>query len=516
MKEENINPSFEGLNDPERIKKHINALKDNKKPITHESILGKLLNQLTFLDFQGLAFPEAKELRNKLQILPPDSSERSHINNELIKKKVSLKDMLVLSVQNLQTVAVQNSWGLCKNQDFIYVYNGAYWSNIDMEAFRKFLGEAAEKMGVNWREARYYQFRDHLLKQFLATAYLSKPEPPADSVRINLKNGTFVISPNEMKLRPFNSEDFITYQLPFEYDDEAKAPIFHQYLDRVLPDKERQAVLAEFLGYVFIRNGSSTIKEEKALILYGSGANGKSVFFEIVNALLGNENVCSYSLQSLTDTTGYHRAMIANKLVNYASEINGKLEASFFKQLISGEPVEARLPYGNPMLIRQYAKLIFNCNELPREVEHSDAYFRRFLIIPFDVTIPEAEQDKQLHIKIIQKELSGIFNWVLAGLSRLVEQKHFSDCKAARQEVEQYRKNSDTVQLFLDEYSCEPCATNYEFIKTVYADYRYFCNINGFSPLHRGNFCRRLKQNKYIIDRKNTGMVVFLSKGQAN
>lgn len=149
------------------------------------------------------------------------------------------------------------------------------------------------------------------------------------------------------------------------------------------------------------------------MLLYGTGANGKSVFYEVVKNLLGEINISAHSLQSLTDNTGYYRAMIANKLVNYASEINGKLETSVFKQLVSGEPVEARLPYGKPFTITKYAKLIFNCNGLPRDVEQTEAYFRRFLSVPFEVTIPEAEQDKQLAQKIVSSELSGVFNWVL-------------------------------------------------------------------------------------------------------
>jgi putative DNA primase/helicase len=95
-------------------------------------------------------------------------------------------------------------------------------------------------------------------------------------------------------------------------------------------------VLAEYLGYVFVKHGSRSLKEEKALILYGTGANGKSVFFEIVSALLGDQNTCNYSLQSLTDSSGYYRAKLANKLVNYGSEINGRLESSLFKQMVSG------------------------------------------------------------------------------------------------------------------------------------------------------------------------------------
>ena len=68
------------------------------------------------------------------------------------------------------------------------------------------------------------------------------------------------------------------------------------------------------------------------------------------------------------------------------------------------------------------ARLIFNCNELPRGNEFTDAYFRRFLIVPFDVTIPPEEQIKDLHSQIIENKLAGVFNWVLRGLARLLKQ----------------------------------------------------------------------------------------------
>jgi putative DNA primase/helicase len=395
--------------------------------------------------------------------------------------------------------------------EFIYLYNGAYWAYIEKEVFQKFLGEASEKMSVAKFTARFYEFREKLIKQFISTAYLPTPEPPKEAVYINLKNGTFEVTTRGTKLRPFDRGDFLTYQLPFDYNPEAKAPLFQLYLNRVLPDIERQKILAEFLGYVFVKNGNNNLKEEKALILYGTGANGKSVFFEIVNALLGVENVCSYSLQSLTDTTGYYRAMIANKLVNYASEINGNLETSIFKQLVSGEPVEARLSYGKPMQIKQYAKLIFNCNELPKEVEHTNAYFRRFLIIPFDVTIPEHEQDKQLHTKIIESELSGVFNWVLEGLNTLLEQKKFSDCEAAKQAVEKYKTQSDSVKLFIEENGYQPSPDEYRVVKELYTAYRTYCLDDGFKPVNKTNFIKRLQGFGVQIEKKNIGNVAFLS-----
>jgi putative DNA primase/helicase len=275
---------------------------------------------------------------------------------------------------------------------------------------------------------------------------------------------------------------------------------------------ERQKVLAEYLGYVFIKHGSKSLKMEKALVLYGSGANGKSVIYEIVNALLGNENFSSFSLQTLTNENGYFRAKLANKLVNYASEINGNLEASIFKQLVSGEPVEARLPYGHPFILKQYAKLIFNCNGLPKDVEQTDAYFRRFLIIPFDVTIPPPERDSELHIKIIEKELSGVFNWVLEGLRRLLEQKRFSECGAAQRAVEQYRIESDSVLGFLSDYGYKPSPTAKMGLREFYKIYKNHCDEGGFRAVHERNFINRLKNADFEIKRLNVGKVVYVWK----
>ncbi|MEN2282221.1 phage/plasmid primase, P4 family [Algoriphagus sp. SE2] len=490
MEAKKLNPQFEDLHQPETLLNHIHEITENKTT-PHAEILSQLLEQFEPLDFEAMANPHNAE-----------------------NFKLTNKHYTVLSIENVLQIAENNRWGLCKNHDFIYLFNGTHWDELNKESFQKFLGKAAERMGVPVITAKYHRFRKELYEQFLGTAYLEPKPPLANRVLINLQNGTFEVSPKGTQLRPFDRSDFLTYQLPFEYNPQVKAPLFEAYLNKVLPDKERQKVLAEYLGFVFIKHGSNRLKEEKALILYGTGANGKSVFFEIVSALLGTENTSNYSLQSLTNENGYFRAKLANKLVNYASEINGKLESAIFKQLVSGEPVEARLPYGEPFTLKQYAKLIFNCNELPKDVEHTNAYFRRFLIIPFDVTIPTQEQDKQLHTKIIEKELSGVFNWVLDGLNRLLEQRRFTDCEAVKQAVEQYKSQSDSVKMFIDESNYQSSPTDYRLIKELYTEYRGYCIEDGFKPVNKSNFIKRLSGFGVLVDRLNVGNVAYLTNGK--
>jgi putative DNA primase/helicase len=480
-----LNPKF----DAGKIINHVQEL-TNTKATPHEEILKQLIEQFEPLDFEALANPHKAE----------------HF-------KLNKRHYIVLSIENVLLLAENNRWDLCKNQGLIYLYNGNYWNEINKETFQKFLGNAAEKVGVPIFNARYYEFKEQLYKQFLSAAQLDEETPLTDKVLINLKNGTFEVSQKETQLRPFDRKDFLTYQLPFDYDPEARALTFEAYLNRVLPDIKLQNILAEFLGYVFMRHGHKGLKLEKALLLYGSGANGKSVFFDIVFALLGARNMSTYSIQNLTNDRGEYRAKIANKLLNYASEMNGRLESSTFKQLVSGEPVEARALYGQPYTVSQYAKLIFNCNELPKDVEHTNAYFRRFLIVPFNETISEEEKDIQLADKIIDNELSGVFNWVLEGLSRLLTQKKFTHSEAVKEAVEDYKSKSDSVKMFIDEKNYQPSVLDYEPVKDLYNSYRIYCQEDGFYPVNKSNFIRRLGSFGIAVKRINIGNVAYLSKG---
>lgn len=501
--------------DVEQLTNHIEVVKNST-----DDILQELLKSIGKIDFQTLAFPQSEGVQKQYKALESIHLKRGELSeseqtefDRLAKKLSSFKltknHYLIICIEQLLKIAKVYNWGLCKKNGFIYLYNGCYWTEINKERFQSFLGDVALQMGVEKFKGKIHTFKEELFKQFMADAYLPTPQGKENCILINLLNGTFEIKPTKRELRAFNQKDFITHQLPFEYEPEATAPLFQKYLDEVLPNLDKQKVFAEYCGYIFIK--PSVLKLEKMLILFGTGANGKSVFFEILNALLGIENISNYSLQSLTNDNGYYRAKIGNKLVNYASEINGKLETDIFKQMASGEPIEARLPYGEPFILNEYAKLIFNCNELPKDVEHTNAYFRRFMIIGFDVTIPEESQDKQLPQKIINNELSGVFNWILQGLDSVMKQKKFSKCEAVDNARSDYEKQSDSVQLFISEMEYKASTTDYVQISELYPSYKIFCNEDGYRPVGKTKFIQRLTHYKIFVNRINVGNVAYLS-----
>ncbi len=352
---------------------------------------------------------------------------------------------------------------------------------------KDFLGKVAAKLSVGNLESKHYEFKDKLYKQFLSSAYFEPIHQNTDVVLLNALNGTIEITKNTQTVRTFNRADFLTYQLPFEYDQNATCQMFQTYLDRVLPEKELQDVVSEFFGYVFTKN----LKMEKALLLYGSGANGKSVIFDVVNAVLSKENISNFSLSNLLEE--HNRALIAHKLLNFGSEINAAKTRDEFKNLVSGEPIQARLKYGNSFTMTNYAKLAFNCNELPKDFDHQHAYFRRLLIIPFRVKLPDAEQDSRLAEKIIKTELAGVFNWIIDGLKRLLKAEKFTESEIVKSAIATYKKESDSVAMFTEDKNYRPDSKNHVLLKTLYEEYRIFCREDGAEALKRINFKRRLE-----------------------
>jgi putative DNA primase/helicase len=169
--------------------------------IEHRRILNSILTELSPIDF-----------RVKAELQDGETLTQKH--------------QVIITIQEILQKAIERHWSLCLNETIIYLYNGAEWSEIHKDVIRNFLGEAAEKLGVDPFVARYFGFREILFKQFMTIAYLPKPIRKSNEVLINLKNGTFVITPEKQFIRDFDRNDFLTYQLPFCWNEQATAPIF--------------------------------------------------------------------------------------------------------------------------------------------------------------------------------------------------------------------------------------------------------------------------------------------------
>jgi putative DNA primase/helicase len=200
------------------------------------------------------------------------------------------------------------------------------------------------------------------------------------------------------------------------------------------------------------------------------------------------------------------RLPLLGKLLNYDSELNGSVSPETLKKASSGEPLQFRRLYGDGFTSTDYARLAFNANNLPTETEITEGFFRRFLIIPFEQTISQAEKDPDLARKIITTELPGVMNRVLEGMKRLRTNRQFSPCFKAESCLKSYQLESDTVAQFLDDENWKADDSETVPKGEFFQFYRDYCSSSGFHPLGIKNFSSRLKNHHRIQEKKSGGV----------
>jgi len=207
--------------------------------------------------------------------------------------------------------------------------------------------------------------------------------------------------------------------------------------------------MLEFFGYALVPD----TRFEKALMLTGSGANGKSRTIMLLAALVGQANVSNVALQALED----HRfalAQLEGKLVNASADLPSMALQSTdtFKKLVTGDGIQAEHKFQSPFTLFNKARLVFSANRVPRSWDTSNAFFRRWLIIPFPNTFEGDRNDTDLLSKLTTpQELSGLLNLALEGLRRLMERRRFDPPASAKNALAEYRLSSDPILAFLNE-----------------------------------------------------------------
>lgn len=284
-------------------------------------------------------------------------------------EKVKISTYYVKGIDDLLKTVKKYGLDIGMKNEMPHVYNGNYWQRIEMKRFQKFLQTVGKIQGIPYGIIKDHKFVDNLIKQFICEAHFLGVIA-RDTPKMNLRNGTLHFTTAGAELRPFDKLDGLTYQLCYDYDPSATAPMFQNFLDVVQPDISMQKLFFQYIGYVFLRN----MNLEKILFLYGGGANGKSVLLNIIRAFIGNEQCCAYSLEELTKISST-RAELGKHLFNICTEISRHMGVALFKKIASREPISVNPKHRAPYNLDDYATSIFSTNELPRDVEQTGAFF---------------------------------------------------------------------------------------------------------------------------------------------
>src|SRR5262249_54371075 len=134
------------------------------------------------------------------------------------------------------------------------------------------------------------------------------------------------------------------------------------------------------------------------------------------------------------------------------AEDGRRLAEALIKQMTGGDTMTARFLYGEFFEFLPEFKIFLAVNHKPliRNTDH--AIWRRIRLVPFTVTIPEAERDKDLPAKL-RRELSGILAWAVQGCLDW-QRAGLGMPEAVKAATAEYRAEMDVLDQFLAE-RCE-------------------------------------------------------------
>lgn len=313
---------------------------------------------------------------------------------------------------------------------------------------------------------------------------------------INCKNG--IIDIKNDKLIEHSSEYKLQIQFKANYIEDWKERFeesnFKRYLESTL-DEGTIITLQESWGLML----SPHAREVQNCFIYkGEGSNGKSLAFEIQEALIGgNEHICSIGLGDfggdfvISSAEGKHVNIVRD------DELIGKKVNKAFKSMCCGEPVQVNRKNKDIIRLGFNMTMFFGLNTMPESEDNSVGFFRRPIIIPFKKSFGTSEEvekgirdevkDPKLVNKIIENELDIVFMWAYEGLKRLKDNNWKVTISVASElENEAYRKECDSSYAFVKEKIIKlPKGSGAERIpkNQLFVIYENWCNRNGIKPL---------------------------------
>lgn len=319
----------------------------------------------------------------------------------------------------------------------------------------------------------------------------------APAAGIVFANGFVAVGPQHTEVRPHSWAHRARTSYPFPFDPVATPRKFLRFLEEAFrADADATTkidLLQEFIGVAVI--GLST-RLQKALVLVGPGANGKSVFAAVVEAAMPTGSVVAIPPQDLEQE--YRRALLTGKSLNIVSELpNADIRGSeILKAVIAGDPITGREIRQSPYTFRPIAGHLFATNQLPGTRDQSHGFWRRLLVVEFNRIFATHEQNPTLAVEIVREELPAIVSWFLRGAERVLATGHYTLPPSSVVAVERWKRKADHVLEFVSE-QCDRLGPNVPIkmwtpAAVVYRRYRDWALRSGHRPVACNTFGERM------------------------
>ena len=351
------------------------------------------------------------------------------------------------------------------------VWNGACWRPDEDGAAIRLAKATARAVSAEIENEQDGDRRKAILKWAIASenarrieamVALARSEPgmfvrlgglDADPLLLGCPNGTLDLRTGA--LREARRDDRITKQAAAAYDAQAACPTWTAFLDRVFAgDRDLAEFAQRALGYSLTGDTS----EQVLFMLHGHGANGKTTLVRCVGDLLGEyaQQLPAEALMAKRFDAGggatpdLARLRGARFVAAAEIEHGQRLAEQLVKKITGGDVIVARHLYAEPIEFCPTHKIWLALNHLPTVRGTDHAMWRRIRLVPFNVQIPEGEQDRHLPDRL-RAEWPGILAWLVRGCLDW-QRVGLAPPRSVTAATQEYRADMDVLGQWLDEH----------------------------------------------------------------
>jgi putative DNA primase/helicase len=276
--------------------------------------------------------------------------------------------------------------------------------------------------------------------------------------------------------------------------------LWEAFLSRITEGNiDLQRYLRRMCGYLL----TGTTREHAWFFFHGTGANGKSVFINTISALMG-DYAKTAPIETFTESTSEHHPTDlaglqgARLVAATETEEDRRWAENKIKRLTGGDPISARFMRQDFFEYVPQFKLVVAGNHKPGLRSVDEATRRRLNLVPFTVTIPEAERDRELFEKL-RPEWGGILRWAVEGCLHW-QREGLNPPVIVKDATEDYLATEDLVARWIDE--C--CVTGPSFsspVADLYLSFHDWCTKNGETACSQKRFSLNLEEGKFLRER---------------
>ncbi|MGW1559070.1 DNA primase family protein [Streptomyces sp. NPDC002144] len=293
----------------------------------------------------------------------------------------------------------------------------------------------------------------------------------------------------DRELLPLTPGFFNLVSVPFDYDPEATAPNWEQFLKGIWPDdQESIKALQEWFGYVL----SGRTDQQKIVLVVGPTRSGKGTIARILTNLVGKGNMAGPTLAGLATNFGLSPLLGKSLAVISDARLAGKDGHQVVERLltISGEDtIDVDRKFKDPWTGKMPTRLMILSNELPNFGDASGVIARRFIVLNMTVSWL-GKEDTDLTDKLAA-EMPGILNWALDGLARLERQGHITEPPGSADAVTTMQDTASPTSAFVRE-CCEKGPTHEVLVDELWEAWKEWAEDQGIRPGSKAMLGRNL------------------------